>query len=491
MGQELPREHFDPADYSRFARRLEQCIDRLRELLDQADFDGTPASIGAELEFSLMQQSGRPAAINLDLIEALADPRFTPELDCFNLEYNSDPLPLAGRPFSALARQLEAAMAAVRQAAGPLDAQPVMVGILPTLRPGDLGPAAMTPSARYRVLDQVVRNHRGQAFLLNIDGRDPLRLEAECVTFEGANTSFQVHLKLPPERFVRVFNAAQMALGPVLAVAGNSPVFLQHCLWEETRIVVFKQTVDDRDPASAAAHASPRVGLGRGWWQGKPADCLARHLHAHEVLLPLCGQEDTATPLSAGARPSLSELRTHAGTIWHWNRPVYDPSGHLRIEFRALPSGPTIADMLANAALMLGLTLALAEHGPDCARFPFGKVEHNLYRGAQNGLAARLIWPQADGSLRPEPVAGWLERWLEPSAQALSDAGVERDEVDRHLEVIAQRLRSGQTGARWQRAFLDRAERETNRDEALHRMIRTYVRHSDSGEPVHQWPLPA
>ncbi len=491
MGQELPRGHFDQADYKRFTRRLDQCIGLLPELLSRPDFDGTPQTVGAELEMSLIRADGRPAPINLELIEALGDPHFTPELDRFNLEFNSDPLPLAGRPFSALARQLEQALTAVRNTAAGRHAQPVLVGILPTLRQDDLGPKAMTPSARYRVLDEVVRAHRGRAFQLNINGRDPLQLAADCVTFEGANTSFQLHLKLPPERFVRSFNAAQMALGPVLAVAGNAPIFLQHCLWEETRIVVFKQTVDDRDPASAAAHASPRVGLGRGWWQGSPADCLARHLHAHEVLLPLCGDEPPPARLAAGARPPLSELRTHAGTIWHWNRPVYDPSGHLRIEFRALPSGPTIVDMLANAALMLGLTLALAARGPDCENFPFSKVEHNLYRGAQNGLDARLVWPQDDGNLRPVPVVDWLRHWLPPARDALCQAGIEHGEARHYLDIIAQRLDQGQTGARWQRAWLEHAERRSNRDEALHRMLRRYVALSDEGAPVHQWPLPA
>jgi hypothetical protein len=47
--------------------------------------------------------------------------------------------------------------------------------------------------------------------------------------------------------------------------------------------------------------------------------------------------------------------------VWRWNRPVYDATagGHLRLELRALPAGPTITDMLANAAFLLGVILAV------------------------------------------------------------------------------------------------------------------------------------
>jgi hypothetical protein len=42
------------------------------------------------------------------------------------------------------------------------------------------------------------------------------------------------------------------------------------------------------------------------------------------------------------------------------NRAVFEPKdgGHLRIEFRAMPAGPTSVDMMANAALAIGLAQA-------------------------------------------------------------------------------------------------------------------------------------
>jgi hypothetical protein len=81
-----------------------------------------------------------------------------------------------------------------------------------------------------------VRRLCREPFRIRTDGADPLELVADDLGLEGANTSFQVHLRVDPDRFADHFNAAQLATGPVLAVAGNSPTFLGHRLWEETML---------------------------------------------------------------------------------------------------------------------------------------------------------------------------------------------------------------------------------------------------------------
>src|SRR4030095_4855424 len=99
---------------------------------------------------------------------------------------------------------------------------------------------------RSGALNNGIRRLRQEPFQVRIDGADPLELAADDVGLEGANTSFQIHLRVDPDRFAAHFNAAQLATGPVLAVAGNSPTFLGHRLWEETRGAVVQQAVGDR-----------------------------------------------------------------------------------------------------------------------------------------------------------------------------------------------------------------------------------------------------
>jgi hypothetical protein len=76
------------------------------------------------------------------------------------------------------------------------------------------------------------------------------------------------------------------------------------------------------------------------------------------------GDQDPVERLGECEVPALDELRLHQGTVWRWNRAIDDDAsgGHLRIEMRALPSGPTITDMLANLAAADGRG-AGAAHG--------------------------------------------------------------------------------------------------------------------------------
>src|SRR5260370_2305279 len=108
-----------------------------------------------------------------------------------------------------------------------------------------------------------------------------------------------------------------------------------------------------------------------------------------------------------GGMSGLAELRLHEGTVWRWNRPIYDPAsgGHLRIEMRALPAGPTVTDMLANAAFLIGLTLWLADQDQRWTyALPFERAAHRFYPAAQYGLHPAQSWPAAladQGSTTP------------------------------------------------------------------------------------------
>ena len=246
MGTDIGKEEFDERDYSRFAGRLEECLAVLAQLLNRPGFGTGPATIGAELELFLIDGAGRPLPHNQAIRAAVADPRVTLELDRFNLELNASPAVLAGRPFTALGGELNLLVDRVADAAKDHAGRPALIGILPTLSEADFGPGAMTNLPRYRVLDGGLRRLRQDRFRIQIAGEHPLELASTDVALEGANSSFQVHLRVAPGDFTRVYNAVQLATAPVLAVSGNSPTFLGHRLWEETRIAVFKQSVDDR-----------------------------------------------------------------------------------------------------------------------------------------------------------------------------------------------------------------------------------------------------
>ena len=491
MGTDIGQEEFDESDYSRFAGRLEECLSALGRLLGRPGFGAGPATVGAELELFLVDGAARPLRFNQAIRAAAADPRITVELDRFNLELGASPAPLAGRPFAMLGGELNVLLDHVAHAARDHAGRLALIGILPTLTRADLGPGVMTDVPRYRALSSSLRRMRQDPFRIRIAGEDPLELTCEDVALQGANTSFQVHLRVNPADFTRTYNAVQLATAPVLAVSGNSPTFLGHRLWQETRIALFKQSVDDRQARSPRRRLA-RTALGTGWLRGGALELFTESVRLHQPLLPAGG---SGPPVGGSGRqaPPLDELRLHHGTVWRWNRAIYDPvsGGHLRIEMRALPAGPTVIDMLANAAFLIGLSLWLAGQDQQWTyALPFERADHGFYRAARQGLSAQLSWPAGHrDQTRTLPAAKLVAELVPAARQGLLQAGVAAAEADGLLAVISARAASGQTGAAWQRATLAAAEQRHDRDRALAVMFDRYLRCADTGLPVHTWPV--
>ena len=491
MGLSIDRDHFEPEAYEHFADRLDLCLRSLAGLLQRPGFGCGDRSLGAELEVSIVDEAARPLLLDRSQLPRQLDEHVTLELDRFNLEYNLTPTPLAGRPFSALEAQLAGALDVLARTVRPRGGRVAPIGILPTLDASHLDSHAMTDLARYRALSKALRRLRGEAFELNIDGPEPLRHGCDDVVLEGAATSFQVHLRASPAEFGRLYNAAQLATPVVLAACTNSPLFLEHRLWEETRIALFKQAIDSRAPGTHW-RTPARVSFGHGWVHDGAYELFAESVALFPPLLPVCTREEL--PPGAGSIPSLEELRLHQGTVWRWNRAIYDPSagGHLRIELRALPAGPTPVDMAANAAFLVGATLGLAEQLSELLPgFPFEYAHANFYRAARGGLVARQLWPSArHPSPRETDARTLVEELLTVAERGLLANGVDGEEASRMLGVVADRVASGLTGSRWQSSALERLSGKAERSQALRSMLAAYLDRVESGLPVHRWSLP-
>jgi len=489
VGTEITTDEFGERDYALFHERLEQNLSELGRLLERPGFGAGPVTTGAELELVLVDRTGQPLPLNKAVRAEAADPRITFELNRYNLELNSSPVPLAGQPFTALAGELDALLARAADAARAHQGRIALIGVLPTLTEAHLDDGAVTEAARFRALGRGLRRLRQGPIQVRIAGEEPLELTSEHIALEGANTSFQVHLRVAPPDFTRVYNAAQLATAPALAVAGNSPTFLGHRLWEETRIALFKQAVEDRDSHGPRRRPS-RTSFGTGWLRGGALELLAESVRLHEPLLAAVGDPPGRFADDQAGVPCLDELRLHQGTVWRWNRAIYDPAagGHLRIEMRALPAGPTVTDMMANAAFLIGLTLWLADLDQRWTyALPFERADHGFYRAAQYGLDAELSWPTGGDRVSTLPAADLVTELLPAAREGLVRAGVATAEADYLLEVIGARTATRQTGAAWQRAALTAAERGRTREQALAVMLDWYLSRAATGQPVHTW----
>lgn len=493
MGLAIDREYFEPEEHVRFGERLVENLSALRELLERPGFGTGEPTLGAEVEMHLVDGEAQPMPVNAEVLKTAHDERLTLEINRFNLEVNAPPLELAGEPFGQLRAALVDALGVVHAAARMHEAREAMVGILPTLRARHLEEGALSDAARYRVLSRTLRAQRGQPFAVHIKGRESLSAACDDVALEGANASFQVHLRVTPGQFASAFNAAQLAAAPILAATGNSPFFDGKSLWEETRIALFQQSVDTRVDARERATIPSRVPFGHGWLRNA-YEPFAENVALHPTLLPMLTDERALSVVRGGKVPRLEELRLHHGTVWSWNRAVFDPDhgGHLRIEHRLLPSGPTVIDMVANAALTLGLTLGLCgEIDALLPALPFGYAESNMYAAAKYGLSAELLWPSTVApSPRPRPAREVLLELLPVAERGLQQHGVHRDEARDLLQIIRERCESGRTGAAVQRELVEKYERAgASRERALTELVETYLGWSARDVPVHSWRL--
>ena len=493
MGLAIDKDEFSDEEFERFERRLQANLEALTELMQRDGFGVGPRTIGAELELDIVDDQAQPLAINRRVLKQHLDPQLQLELTRFNLEYNLLPVDPKGQPFGQIHRQLTDALAAIRKTVANHGGRVVTIGILPTLRPKHLEISSLTDMPRYRALCSGLRRIRRAPFRIRIDGPEPLDATSNDVTLEGANTSFQLHLRVDPADFAPMFNAAQLATPVALAVCGNSPIFLEHCLWEETRVALFKQAVDSRTPKVGAWRRSARVPFGHGWVRNGPYELFAEAVRLCPPILPVSDVDDPVAIVRAGGVPRLSELRMQQSTVWQWNRAVYDPhdGGHVRIEFRALPSGPTPIDMAANAAFVIGLTIALHE---DVDRLlpalPFRYAEYNFYRASQSGLHATLLWPAEHGvSPREVGAADLVTECVPLARKGLAALGVDDEEADRLLAIIGQRAASRQTSSRWLCTRLRALEPDLNRSEALAALVNEYELLTRADQPVHEWPL--
>ena len=476
MGQKIDDSHFSEHDFRIFSQRLRQETELLVRWVEDGRFPALPLMGGLELECWLVDRQGAPAPVNRQFLEWADDPLIVPELARFNIELNSEPQVLAGRALSRMAADLDARWRHCRRVAARLDADVVMIGILPTAGEEQFTVGNMSDQARYRALnEQVFRSRQGAPLRLHVEGRDRLDTVHHDVMLEAAATSFQVHLRTPAERAAAFYNAALLMSPLMVAACANAPYLFGRDLWTETRIPVFEQAVAS-PPRDGCGDLKGRVTFGDRFARNDLTECFRQNLECFDPLLPMEVDKYPA---------SLSHLRLHNGTIWRWNRPLIgfeeDGSPHFRIEHRTVSAGPTVEDCIANAALFFGLSLALVDECVDLAdRLDFGALREDFYSAARTGLESTMVW--LDG--RRHGLVTLLSDVLLPRCDtALKQAGLDSEDVSRYLGIIGRRVSSGVTGACWQRAQCERLQGD------MRGLLMAYMDRQRSGRPVHEWDL--
>ena len=299
----------------------------------------------------------------------------------------------------------------------------MLIGILPTIDEAHLNADAFSESPRSSFLNEQIFAARGEDLEIAINGPERLSTSADTIRSRGACTSVQLHQQVEPEAFAAHWNAAQAIAGVQVAVAANSPFFFGKELWRETRIALFEQATErartsSRPRVCARACGSASAGSTR-------SSTSSRRTCATSRLSFLCARTRIRWRRSSAATCPVSPSCGCNGTIYRWNRPIYDTvrgRPHVQVENRLLPAGPTVVDILANAAFYYGLIGSLTEaERPVWSQMSFSAAEENLHAGARDGIEALVYWPGVGEFRCPSSCCGVFYR---------SPTGLERAGLD-------------------------------------------------------------
>ena len=473
---------------TKYIKHLISDIEALEQMLERGMFENNPIRIGAEQEFCLVDETWNPSNKAMKILKALDDPYFTTELALYNIEANLDPLPLIGDCFSKMHRQLNNLLAKARKEAAKQHLKIILTGILPTIDSRHLNTSYMTPVIRYKVLDEVVKDLRGDDLELHIRGVDEINLHHNSILFEGCNTSFQSHLQIDPYDFANSYNWAQAIAGPILAICANAPLLMGRELWQETRIALFTQSIDTRASTFFLNERDARVGFGNDWVNGSAADYFKDNITYFRSLLTSSFDTNSLTELQKGNVPKLKALGLHSGTVYKWNRVCYgvtEGKPHLRIENRYIPSGPTTTDEIANMIFWVGVMHGRPnKYNAIHTKMNFKDAKNNFYNAARYGTAAQFYW---DGRLIPCKEL-LLDHLLPMAYRGLYSMNVLPKDVERYLSVIENRI-NNRNGARWMVDSYRKLKKENKTPDALRMLAAAMYEREQKGYNVDAWEL--
>ncbi len=476
MGQQIRQYQYSDQDIAEFHRLMRKETAVLMEWFRNNAFEqDQPSSIGLELETWLVDKEFQPMPKNKELLGLMSDPLVVPELSKYNAEINAQPMNVEAGCLFTLAERLKHTWSRVQATMQTMNGHMLMIGILPTLRDRMLSLEFLSDMDRYRALnEQVLLLREGKAIKLRIEGQDILESVHQDIMLEAATTSFQVHIKPQFNRINETFNAAILISAASVALAANSPFLFGADLWDETRIPLFEQAVRLPGYAWLDGSRQERVTFGHDFIRKSLFEIFLDNLDGFPALLPSVSHEGTEW---------LHHVRLQNGTIWRWNRPVIGINSkgqaHLRVEHRVMGAGPTVDDMVANLAFVLGIChdLAHAPTPPD-KLIPFHEARDNFYRAAQDGLRSEVAWDGHRLTMKELLLGNLLPR----AARGLAAQGVSQDEITYYIDtILQQRVQTGQTGAHWQRSWVKQHGAD------FQGLTEAYYLAQESQLPVHRW----
>ncbi len=493
-----------------FQKRVAEQADWLRDQLSDGRLDNGDFAVGLELECYAVD-----AAADSPQLARVPEPVFetagaNKELGLHNIEINTAATVMNAGGLAEQATEIRKRTRAARSAAHDVGQELVLDGMF-TVPPsegteayigaveernGVIFAENMRQDPRYVAIDNdTLRHTEGDSLTLDVPGAT---VDFPTILFESLATSIQPHLQVPEAAdFPRYYNTAIRTMAPLLALSSNSP-FLPADLYEdiddpgtlveathhELRIAVFEQSVN--------ATTNPKVRVPRDIedTEGVLDRLLDDDLYAPFLKEWIEGDEPRET-----LSDRIWELDHKRGTYWRWLRAVVggdhvdtdNDEYSLRIEYRPLPTQPTITDIVGLQALTGGLIRGLVAADHPITALPWQAAKKNFYEAAERGLGADFAWITAEGERTSDPDVIFGEIFAH-AHRGLEATGVAAADAERYLAPIEARWAEGLTPSMWKKARVREALAEgVDLETAIERMQASYVERSLETDSFADW----
>jgi hypothetical protein len=502
--EEIERSQQD-STLEEFRSRTREQAEKLREMLKSGEFENQDFTIGLELEAYAVDEEGHVAVISDEVLDQAP---FAPELGMHNAELNTDPDVLDPEGLRDQSDELESLFSEANRFLSSHGMRLTLDSVW-TLHPedgeeflkavqehGDHSFAEnMRSATRYHILNNAITEHHDGGIEFDVPGASQV---FPSMLFECLATSLQPHLQVPlPERFAEYFNAANRTMAPVLALTTNSP-FLPPELYNDYD--------DPRDLVEESLHEL-RVpiferSVNPGSDYGEKKVRFPRDLESTEELFEAVAEDHTYDPALSewreekeGFRSEFWEWNYQRKTFWRWNRPVVggEPvegacdERSLRLEYRPVPTQPSVKDILSVQALVVGAVHGIVEEKHPVAEVDWSRSKSSFYDVVEDGLNAELAWksPEHGRTSDQETV---FEELFGLAEAGLADRGVPQKQIDELLQPMKVRWRKGMTPSTWKkREVMNRLRNGATLEHAIHGMQQEYIQLSHEKQSFAEW----
>ena len=494
MGEEVDRVEFTRADRAAFRHQVHRSLDTFAQMLRESRFDAERPMTGMEIELNLVDEQCDPAMRNAEVLSAIADPRSRPSWASSTSRSTCRRAAVDGIGLARWSTSMRASLNAAEEKAAPASARTMVDGRDPAdAAPEHIRREALSANPRYALLNEQIFAARGE----DLQIRDRRRRAAA-----GDRRHDRARGRLHQRRSSTC--RSRPATFAALLERGPGDRRRPGRARRELAVPVRPGAVArDPDPAVRAGHRHPAArrsrprAYGRGCGSanaGSPrcSTCSRRTSRYFPALLPIIDDEDPAEVLDRGDTPDLGELRLHNGTIYRWNRPVYDvvdgrpapaggePGAAGRPDGRRhrSPTAPSTSDWSGRWP---------RTNGRSGRRCRSARPRRTSTPAARHGIDAQVFWPGLGTVPATELV---LQRLLPLARRGLDAWGVDAAVRDRLLGIIEQRCLTDRNGASWQ------AESSTDCIQGIARTAGRVARdaaalprHMHENTPVHEWPV--